>query len=72
VARLVGGQGSAYGARLALFWAFLASAPVLLLYGLVAGFIGAGAALSAVGILWVIVFSWFWIAGMMRAGWGQK
>jgi hypothetical protein len=45
---------------------------VLLLYGLVSGFIGAGAALSAVGILWVIVFSWFWIAGMMRAGWGQK
>ena len=40
VARLVGAKGSWYGARLALFWALLASSPLVLLHGLVAGFIG--------------------------------
>lgn len=67
LARLLGGQGSWYGARLALFWALLASTPLLLLHGLVAGFIGPGAALNAVGALWCLFFFWFWIAGLIRA-----
>jgi hypothetical protein len=67
VARAVGGKGTWYGARLALFWALLASSPVLLLHGLVAGFIGEGAALNGVGILWLCVFGWFWAAGLRQA-----
>jgi hypothetical protein len=72
VARVLGGTGSAYGARLALFWALLASSPLILLNGLVAGFIGQGPQLTVVGILWTLVFAWFWVAGMRRAGWGQR
>lgn len=67
VARLVGGKGDWYGARLALFWALLASTPVLLLHGLVAGFIGQGPQLQAVGFIWLVLFLWFWIAGLRQA-----
>jgi hypothetical protein len=66
-ARAVGGKGGWYGARLALFWALLASAPLLLLHGLVAGFIGPGAARDGVGLLWLGMFLWFWIAGLWQA-----
>ncbi|MEM7320283.1 MAG: YIP1 family protein, partial [Pseudomonadota bacterium] len=67
VARVIGGKGSWFGARLALFWALLASTPVLLLHGLVAGFIGPGPALDVVGILWLVVFGWFWISGLRQS-----
>ncbi|CAD0185616.1 Yip1 domain protein [Ruegeria sp. THAF57] len=66
-ARLIGGKGSAYGARVALFWALLSSTPLVLLNGLVAGFIGPGPTLSAVGLIWVAVFLWFWMSGMRQA-----
>ena len=67
LAKAFGGKGDWYGARLALFWALLASTPLLLLHGLVAGFVGPGAAQTAVGLLWLAVFLWFWIAGLIRA-----
>ncbi len=66
-ARLVGGKGSAYGARVALFWALLSSTPLVLLNGLVAGFIGPGPTLSVVGLVWVAVFLWFWLTGLRQA-----
>lgn len=72
IARAAGGQGDAYRARLALFWAFLASSPLILLNGLVAGFIGAGAALNLVGALWCAVFLWFWISGMIQGYWTKS
>lgn len=59
---------TAYGARVALFWAMLAASPLILLHGLVAGFIGAGVQLSVVGLIWFICFLWFWMSGMMQAG----
>ncbi|SIS92408.1 Yip1 domain-containing protein [Roseivivax lentus] len=71
LARVLGGRGTWYGARMALFWALLASSPLVLLNGLVAGFIGPGPGLTAVGILWVGVFLWFWIAGLRVAERGQ-
>ncbi|MEX0318355.1 MAG: YIP1 family protein [Ruegeria sp.] len=67
LARLVGGRGDWYGARLALFWSLLASSPALLLHGLVAGFVGPGPALQGVGILWLVVFGWFWLSGLRQA-----
>jgi len=67
VARLLGGRGGWYGARLALFWALLASSPLLLLHGLVAGFVGPGPALDGVGLLWLGIFAWFWAAGLRQA-----
>jgi hypothetical protein len=61
------GRGSFYGARLALFWALLASSPLILLNGLVAGFIGPGIQLTLVGLVWLVVFLWFWIGGLLAA-----
>lgn len=71
IVRLLGGKGSAYASRLALFWAFLAASPLMLLNGLVAGFIGEGPQLSAVGGLWLLVFMWFWLSGLREAQWGS-
>jgi hypothetical protein len=65
VARVVGGIGSSYNARLALFWSLLAASPLVLLNGLVAGYIGAGIQLTVVGLIWFCVFMWFWIASML-------
>ncbi len=67
IARLIGGQGSWFGARLALFWSLLASTPLLLLHGLVAGFIGPGPGLQAVGFVWFVIFAWFWSASLLQA-----
>lgn len=67
VARLLGGQGTGYGARLALFWALVAATPLILLHGLVAGFVGPGPAKSLVGLLWLLAFGWIWIGGLLRS-----
>ncbi len=67
VMRVLGGRGTWFGARLALFWALVAAMPLMLLHGLVAGLIGPGAAKSAVGLLWLGVFLWFWIGGLMTS-----
>ncbi|GGX62848.1 hypothetical protein GCM10007385_34970 [Tateyamaria omphalii] len=63
VGRILRGQGTSYGARLALFWALLASSPLILLHGLIAGFVGPGIQLQTVGLIWFMVFMWFWIGG---------
>lgn len=67
LAKVVGGKGSFYTARMALFWALLAASPLILLHGLVAGFIGPGAQLTLVGFIWFVVFLWFWISGLIHA-----
>ncbi|MEE4186911.1 MAG: YIP1 family protein [Roseobacter sp.] len=67
VAKLFKGRGTPYGARLALFWALLASSPLMLLNGLVAGFVGPGVELQAVGFLWFAFFLWFWLSGLIAA-----
>lgn len=64
IARLIGGNGNWYGGRLALFWAMLAAAPLMLLQGLVAGFIGAGAQLGLVSLLVFAAFFVIWLAGL--------
>jgi Yip1-like protein len=64
LARLIGGKGDGYGARLALFWALLAASPLMLLNGLVAGFIGPGPGLQGVGLIWLVIFAWFWVSGL--------
>ncbi len=67
VAKIFGGKGTWFGARLALFWALLASAPLWLFYGLVAGFIGTGSALSLVGVLLLAGFGAIWILSLIEA-----
>lgn len=72
IARGFGGQGTAYGARIALFWALLATSPLILLHGLTAGFVGPGLEMNIVGLLWVGAFFWFWISGLRVAYWGKE
>lgn len=67
LARLFRSRMTSYGARMALFWALLASCPLMLLWGLTAGFVGPGLEMSLVGGLWLGFFCWFWIAGMFAA-----
>src|SRR6056297_3193224 len=44
---------------------------LVLLNGLVAGFVGPGAGLQLVGFLWLVVFLWFWLSDLREAGWGE-
>ncbi len=67
LAKIVGGKGTFYTARLALFWALLASTPVLLLYGLMAGFVGPGVQTQVVGAIWVAAFGWIWLQCLREA-----
>lgn len=67
VARALGGQGSWYGARIALFWALAAVGPFFLLQGMVAGMIGPGSALTAVTVLVGVAFLWLWITLLREA-----
>ena len=56
-----------YGARVALFWALLASSPAALLYGLAVGLAGPGPGAQAAGLVWLTALGWFWIAGLRVA-----
>lgn len=56
-----------YQIRFTLIWSLLAATPVTLLLGLTAGFMGPGIQLQAVGLLWVVVFGWFWVSGLLTA-----
>jgi hypothetical protein len=67
IAKAFGGKGSWYGARLALFWSLLAATPLMLLNGLVAGFVGPGPGLTLVGAIWCAVFLWFWITSLLTS-----
>ena len=54
-----------YGARLAVFWGWLAATPLALFYGLLVGFNGLqhpGTIL--IGAIWLAVLGWFWISGL--------
>ena len=59
-ARAMGGQGTWYGARIALFWALASIGPLMLLQGLVAGMIGSGPALTLVTLFAGVAFLWLW------------
>jgi hypothetical protein len=72
VLRVLGGKNDAFAARLALFWSWLAASPLMLLNGLVAGFIGPGPGLTGVGALWLAVFLWLWGSALREAGWGKR
>ena len=65
--RLFGGQGTFHGARMALFWAMLAVAPLMLLNGLVRGMIGPGPAEPATGAVAAMAFLAIWGAGLRVA-----
>jgi hypothetical protein len=67
VARAFGGTGSFFSARLALFWSLLAVSPLMLLQGLVRGFIGPGPALTLVGLAVLATFLMFWVTSLFES-----
>jgi len=56
---------------MALFWGLLAAAPLWLLWGLVAGFIGPGPALDLTGIVALVAFLVLWLAGLYTFEFGR-
>ncbi|MFN4153391.1 MAG: YIP1 family protein [Paracoccaceae bacterium] len=66
VAWAIGGRGSWYGARIALFWSLVAVSPIMLLQGLVAGMIGPGPGLTAVAVIAGLAFVVFWALALIE------
>lgn len=64
VARGFGLALDGHGSRLALIWALAATAPAMLLAGLVQGLIGPGPGLTLVHAVAGVAFAVFWIAGI--------
>ena len=71
IAKVFSGKGSAYHARFALFWALLAASPAWLIWGLVAGFVGAGVWMQLTGAVALGAFLLFWAMGLRAVEWGQ-
>jgi len=67
IARTLGGKGSWYSARIALFWALATVSPLMLLQGLVAGLIGTGPALWLVMTVVGLAFLWLWLTMLHEA-----
>lgn len=67
IARALGGRGSAYENRFALFWALLCAAPLWLAWGLVAGMVGPGPALDALGVVALGAFALLWALNLVEA-----
>ena len=53
--------------RTGLFWSFLAATPIMMLFGLVKGFLGEGTAESIVGFFWFMFLSYFTFCAVLRA-----
>lgn len=64
IMRITGQRPDAFAARMALFWALLAAAPLWLAHGLMAGFNGPGPVLTVFGAVALATFLWFWWAGI--------
>ena len=53
--------------RVGLFWSFFAATPMMMLFGLVKGFLGSGTAENVVGFFWFIALSYFILCAVVRA-----
>ncbi|MFV0245645.1 MAG: YIP1 family protein [Qingshengfaniella sp.] len=67
LAALLGGAGTWYGARMALFWALLATTPLWLVAGLVAGVAGQGWISDLAGLIPALAFLVIWLLSMRAA-----
>ncbi|MGR3292083.1 MAG: YIP1 family protein [Paracoccaceae bacterium] len=68
--RIVGGVGSGYSARLALFWSLLSASPFWLLNGLAKGFGQPGLLDNLIGALALAVFIVVWLSSLIQAEFG--
>jgi len=69
-ARSLGGRGDGFGARLALFWALLAAAPLVLVQAAVGAVVGQGTVLTVAALLVFAVFLWIWLSGLVETEFG--
>lgn len=67
VAQQFGGNGSYLGARLALFAALLSVAPLMLLQGIISGFVGPGLVTTVAGVVVLCGFIYLWINMLIAA-----
>ena len=67
VARVLGGRGSFYGARIALFWAVVAASPAQLVFGMVRGMRGGGGASDGIGLIAAATFLVLWVIMLHEA-----
>ena len=65
--KLFKGSKSSAQIRMGLFWSFLAATPIMMLFGLVKGFLGDGTAESIVGFFWFVALSYFIFCAVLRA-----
>jgi len=72
VARVFGGHGNWYSARLALFWSLLAAAPLWLLNGLAAGEAWPNSLRAGVGALALAAFVVIWLSSLIQAEFGGE
>jgi hypothetical protein len=69
LARLFGGRGSYFTARLALFWAMLAVSPVMLAQGLFSALAGPGPLPALLGLGVLAAFLVLWLGALIEAEW---
>ena len=62
--RLAGSEARGYDTRMALFWAFLATAPLWLLSGLASGYLGSSLPAAVVSLAAFGAFVAFWVMGL--------
>lgn len=67
IARTIGGRGSWYGARLALFWALFASSPLWLVQVAAYVVFGAGVGQNVFGTLALGAFLYIWLGSLWAA-----
>ncbi|MEM1365306.1 MAG: YIP1 family protein [Pseudomonadota bacterium] len=72
LARIFGGRGSWFTARVAIFWGLLAASPLWMLSGLTEGFIGESPATDLVAAIVLGVTLLFWGLGMWEAEWPAR
>ena len=65
--KLFKGSKSSAQIRMGFFWSFLAATPIMMLFGLVKGFLGDGTAENIVGFFWFVALSYFIFCAVLRA-----
>ena len=57
--KVLGGGKSSVQIRMGLFWSFFAASPLMMLLGIVKGFLGSGTAENIVGFAWLVMLAYF-------------